>query len=485
MLTTFTLLAATFAGCTGADTPDVPDAPASADAGPKHDKVLVIIDTLRADALHYAGNPLETSPNLDALAAESAWFSRAYSAGTWTLPGTASIYTGLLPSQHKVVHDADDRDRFGLLDPAIPTVASALKGEGYRTAAFVNNTFLAPAFGLDQGFDVYDYEGAGLIDHRTAQQTVDAALAWLAADDAPAFLVVHVMEPHADYQIAAPYAGRFTEGLPRKSTRELPLGEDVIARLIEGELTPEPEDQAWLHAAYHEEVLATDAAMGALLGGLRARPGWSDTTVVVTSDHGEEFWEHGGYEHGHSCNSVVTGVPLIVKAPGVKPHRNDSVVSLVDLFPLLTAGGGDLYRLAAAGVTEADRVAVSEDTLYVHTQASLVTDDLRLIVDLEADQFWFHTIDGRGVEAAEPSQDAALVPKAKTMRRMLCDARGDLRPTPALASIAVPGPEAFELLGALGYVDDEQPTALSPEPPPAQEKPRLPAASVDNPCAAY
>ena len=490
MLTLLSLLALSpgLTGCTGAS--DAPPAPAPA-AAPLPDKVLIIIDTLRADAMHYAGNPLETTPNLDALAADAAWFSRAYSAGTWTLPGTASIFTGMLPSKHRVVHDADDRDLFGQLSDDIPTVASALKTKGYRTAAFINNAFMAPAFGLNQGFDTYDYEGAGLQDHRTAQQTVDAALAWLSQSDAPSFLVVHVMEPHADYQIAAPFAGRFTADLPHTPELTLPLGGDLVDQMIQRRHIPGDDDKAWIHAAYHEEVLATDAAIGALLDGLQGRPGWAASTVVVTSDHGEEFWEHGAYEHGHSCNSVVTGVPLIVKAPGVKPHRNDSVVSLVELYPLLTAEAGDVHRLATAGVTERGRFAVSEDTLYSDPQASAVTDDLRLITDLTSDQFWFHTLDADGVESATPSQDVGLVPSAKRLRRLLCEARGDLTPTRALDSIAVPNPDVFQALIDLGYVDapdvDAPDDPPEPDAPPPRDEARdeAPATPTGDPCAAY
>ncbi len=432
--------------CTGSEPTDAPEAaPEPAPRPP--DVVLIVVDTLRHDALGFMGAVRPTSPRLDAFAAESAWFSRAYAASTWTLPSMATILTGLGPWEHRVVHSAQQREDYGQLSAEIPSLATTMKARGYRTAAFINNAFLAPAFGLNQGFDVYDYEGAGLVDHRTAAATTDAALAWLDGSDEPAFLLVHMMEPHADYQPAGFAKGRFTEGMPH--TREVPLGDAIVDAMIVSRITPPEPDQAYLHASYHEEVLTIDTAVGDLLDGLKARPGWDEARVAFTSDHGEEFWDYGQYEHGHTTFSVVTGVPLVLKGPDTKPGPNRSVVSLLDLHDWLADGAGDLGRLAG-GVEEMGRIAVMEDTLYTEQQASAVSDTRRYVSWLETKNEAFFALEDDGDEVVKLSDlDAAEV---KRLRDELVRVRGT-EPTPVAEALAVPDAQTFDQLRALGYLE--------------------------------
>ena len=175
------MLLALFAvsGCRQAPTPQPPD------------RVMILVDTLRWDALGYAGQVLPTSPALDALALEAAWWERAYAPSTWTLPSTASLLTGLYPSQHLVIHDHHQPEQFGRLRESIPSLATTLKAQGYRTGAFVNNAFMAPEFGLQQGFDRYDLDIAPPRDRGGGTGSARAE---------PAFLLLHLMEPHADYE---------------------------------------------------------------------------------------------------------------------------------------------------------------------------------------------------------------------------------------------------------------------------------------------
>ena len=133
------------------------------------DVVIVLVDTLRADGPSYAGNPHPTTPNLDALVSgEATWFSHASAGSCWTLPSTTTLLTGLYPWQHRVIRTMRDMELYGRLDPAVPTLGSAFHDRGYRTAAFVNNAFLAPEFGLNRHFDLYNYEGADSNSHRSA-----------------------------------------------------------------------------------------------------------------------------------------------------------------------------------------------------------------------------------------------------------------------------------------------------------------------------
>lgn len=409
--------------------PQTPETPVSSSAPALADVVLIVVDTLRADALGFMGQAQPTSPKLDALAQGSAWYPRAYAASAWTLPSTATLLTGAPPWVHRVVADPTTKD-FGRLDAGVPVIAEFFKGQGYRTAAWVTNAFLAPEFGLDRGFDVYDYEGADVLGHRTARETVDAALAWLQADDQPSFLLVHVMEPHLDYEPQGPHAGAFTQAL--ESGLALPLG-DVRHAWMDREVVPSVEDQAFVRAAYLEEVRATDDALGVLLDGL------DDTTrLVVTSDHGEEFWDFGGFEHGHSTKSPVGRVPLIVSGPQVPAGRQEGVVDATAVAAFLTSG-----QLPVTGS------AVVDGTVYGLPQLSYVTDDHSLELELSAGQAALWTLED-GVEQVTLHDEALQ----QRLVGALVQRRGHLDPVaPANAIEQVDG-DILGKLKALGYVEN-------------------------------
>ncbi|MCB9761172.1 MAG: sulfatase-like hydrolase/transferase [Alphaproteobacteria bacterium] len=422
-----------------------PDAP---------DVVLILVDTLRADALGYAGNPRPATPQIDALvAAEATWFSRAYACSSWTLSSTTSLLTGTYPWTHGVVRAADNPDQFGRLGDALPSVATTLGQRGYRTGAFINNAFLAPEFGLNQGFGTYDYQGADPRDHRSAQATVDAALAWIdAAPTEPAFLLVHLMEPHFDYAPPATHAGMFSAGLPHALPGP-PFGDQQMVRWLNRIDVPSVSDQAYVRAVYDEEVRVVDDAVAALVAGLRARGRWADATAVFTADHGEEFWDYGGFEHGHTTRSAVTRVPLWVKAPGVPAGRNDSVVDHVAVHALLTTGGGPVRALAEQGTLDPDRVAFTQDILYGPQQVGAVDRDRRLLVHLDTGtaELWGLDAEGREVEALH--LDPARRAEGQGLVDALTAQRGGWAPTPARNPRLVEDAETFEKLRELGYLE--------------------------------
>jgi len=176
--------------------------------------------------------------------------------------------------------------------------------------------------------------------------------------------------------------------------------------------------------------------------------------LIVTSDHGEEFWEFGGFEHGHTNRSVVTQVPLIVKAPGVVPGRNDSVVDLTQVLDaLLDTPNSELLRLARSGTTERGRHALSENILYGPQEVSIVTDDLRLIINQEEQSATLLELDERGWETLDLSMDSSQRQRGKALHDALISLRGDLSGTPATNSLSIPDSDIFEQLRALGYVE--------------------------------
>ncbi|MFT4978867.1 MAG: arylsulfatase A-like enzyme [Myxococcota bacterium] len=438
--------------CSGSETSPT-DKPQAAE---KPDIVLVVVDTLRADHLGVYGHTRPTSPNIDQLASEGLWFSRAYAQSGWTLASFSSLLTGLLPHQHCVGRDMKDATRFGSLPEEITTLAEALSAEGYATAAVMNNTFLAPAFNLDQGFgDDYLWQGAHNDSHRTAAETVALGTAWLDKQDRPAFLLLHMMEPHLDYSAPTPQRGTFLPDPPFP----MPLADPrVLLQAGTHALTPEFVDA--VKAVYDEEILAADAAVGTLRATLavRDRPTWT----ILTADHGEEFWDHGGFEHGHSLYSELTRVPLIVSGPELKTRGEvTGVVQHLDLFQMLLhlggatpppqTGGTDLLALARDGIP-ADRAVVNDNVLYGPPQISLVTRQHRLIIDQHTGTGAVWAIDAQGTESVR-LQGKLQIDRARSMMPLLEELRGDMKPCTPHNETRIPDFETFDQLRSLGYIE--------------------------------
>ena len=246
--------------------------------------VLITIDTLRPDHVTAA-----VAPALHALAAESLVFDTAISVGPLTLPAHASLMTGKLPPAHGV----RDNHLYSL-SSATPTYATWLKSRGYDTAAFVSAVVLERRYGLNAGFDVYDDAMPGQEPERSARDTLDRALQWLAKrgdSPAPFFLWIHLFEPHAPYRTGS-YAGEVTE---------------------------------------------VDREVARVVAALRQRALWDSIVLSVTSDHGESLGEHGEDTHGYFVYDSTIRVPWILKAPGLKPARFAPQVRLLDVMPTMIA----------------------------------------------------------------------------------------------------------------------------------------------------
>ncbi len=456
--------------------PDVEAAPTL--AGP--DILVVVIDTLRTDHLSLYGHARPTSPHLDALAQDGLWFDRAYAQSGWTLASFASLLTGLYPHQHKIARDGCLLDRFGRMAPSTLTLAEALQGSGYATAAWMNNTFLAPEFGLQDGFDVYNYRGATNVVHRTGSETVKEGLAWLDSlePDKRSFLMLHFMEPHLDYAPPKDLHGKFATGA-RPEALAYPKNPNPFTMLQQGGLHLEPPEVSYLKALYDEEILAADRALGELVAGLKARGRLDNTLLIITADHGEEFWEHGRFEHGHDLWSELTRVPLVVHGPGLpKKGKVETIVEHVDLVAGIAAVAGvdmgalpgvSLFDIAAA--PRAPRAAMSENCLYGPSCVSLIDDTHRLLLrhqlvmdeaapSLEAAMATARIqktivvwgLDDTGYERVElPVEEQNT--RGRAMAKLIEARRGTLEALSSTSGPAVPGYETFELLKELGYVD--------------------------------
>lgn len=270
------------------------------------DVLLVTIDTLRADALGFAGEDRAETPVLDRLAAVGRVYTFAHAHNVVTLPSHANILTGRLPYEHGV------RDNSGFVLPeTLPTAATLLREAGFATAAVVGAFPLDARYGLDRGFDLYDDhypEGTGgaefRLNERRGDEVVDRALAWWRGQSGERrFLWVHLFDPHAPYEPPEPFASRFADD------------------------------------RYLGEVAAVDAFLAPLLEPfLQGEEG--PALVIVTSDHGEGLGDHGELTHGLFAYESTLRVPLIVWGTGVEPGTSDAPARHIDLLPtMLTAAG--------------------------------------------------------------------------------------------------------------------------------------------------
>jgi len=279
---------------------------AAAAAGPSLagvDVVLITIDTLRADAVGFAGNRLVATPTLDRLAAAGRVFPDAHAHDVVTLPSHTNILTGLYPFQHGV------RDNSGFrLAPSVPTLGTWLRRAGYATGAFVGAFPLDARFGLGGGFDRYDdafAHGSNPDQYRFAErrgdQVVRPALAWWRSKRAGRrFLWIHLYDPHAPYEPPEPFATRF---------RNRP---------------------------YLGEVSAADSFLAPLLNPFldgKEKP----ALIVFTADHGEALGEHGELTHGLFAYEATLKVPLVLWGPGVSPGRDLRPARHVDIVPTVLA----------------------------------------------------------------------------------------------------------------------------------------------------
>ncbi len=297
-----------------------PAAPAARITAPT--VLLVTIDTLRADRVGCYGRADAGTPALDALAAAGARFDDAQTTAPLTLPAHASIHTGrTLPA-----HGVRNNGTFAV-PPDVPVAADAFQHAGYVTGAFVSSPVLAFRHGLARGFQQYDDDiprgtrREGLVTHydeRAGIDTVRRALAWLSQQGGrPAFVWVHLWEPHAPYHPPAEFA-RFAD-------------------------------------RYQGEVAAADAALGVLVREVAAL-GRERVLVAVAGDHGEGLGEHGEPTHGVYLYRATMRVPLIVSGPafGVKPAVIAQPASLADLAPTLLGLAGLPGLRGADGLSLAD-----------------------------------------------------------------------------------------------------------------------------------
>jgi arylsulfatase A-like enzyme len=437
-------------------------APGGRQATPPLNVLLYVVDTLRADQLRCYGGKRPISPRLDALARESVLFENAVASSPWTRPSIVSLFSGLTPRRHGV-HERLDR-----LPAELAILPSLLQRNGYRTAAFVSSAVITAHFGFDRGFDVFRQEVKEAIEAKrpTSSWIDEQAFDWLARRDRgrPFFLYLHALDPHMPYTPPEPWRRRFAPRVDRAAGSV----EHVVA-LRDGRLSPTAREAEDLLALYDAEVAANDEAFGHLADRLRAAGLWDSTLVIFVSDHGEEFFDHGGWEHGATLYQELLHVPLIVKLPRGKAagRRIAETVRQIDVLPTVldllgTAAppeleGRSLLPLlaepaATAAVSRRPAPAFSSLDLDGRRMESILLGRWKLIRTATHDRLPVGSeLYDLAADPAERTNRAAAEPAvAAALGALLRQADREAR-RPAPLGQAPPDPEIERQLRALGY----------------------------------
>jgi arylsulfatase A-like enzyme len=282
--------------------------------------LLVLVDTLRADHLPCYGYERDTAPSICGLADRSLLFEQVTATSSWTKPSTASLLSGLYAKSHGALSESQP------LPDDVTILPELLRARGYATHAFSGNGIVGPDWNFDQGYDGF-VQFDDPVEHIRSDTINARAVPFLRGLEEPFFLFVHYVDPHDPY--TPPEAARhFSRGHPRPTR---PKFDAFVAGYRVGSGGIEQQRDF-----YDDEILFNDRSVGELLSVLEER-GLSDrTVVVVTSDHGEEFFEHGAFSHRKQLYEESLRVPLLMRIPSLAVGRRiRQPVSLVDVLPTL------------------------------------------------------------------------------------------------------------------------------------------------------
>ena len=280
--------------------------------------LLVSIDTLRTDRLGCYGYTRDTTPALDCFAHErTVRFAHAVAEAPWTLPSHVTMLTGLHPLTHGVRRpDQAPSDEVALL-------AERLRGSHYSFAV-TDGGWISETWGFARGFDSFHARDQEI--ERAVEQVVEYVRH--RRDKGPWFGFLHTYDVHCPYDPPPAYAGRFAsaDAEPIEVAGRCGNPDFNALQLTSGQAR-------YLSDRYDEDVRRVDDALAVLFAALDALDLWRDTVVIVTSDHGEEFLEHGQIGHERTLSPEVLSIPLLIAAPGVAPGVAEEVVGLADLVP--------------------------------------------------------------------------------------------------------------------------------------------------------
>ncbi len=420
--------------------------------------ILVSIDTLRRDHVGVYGAERDVTPVLDALGAQGVVFDQAIAQAPWTLPSHASLLASEAPSALGLGPFANP----GRLPESALTLAEVLRAHGFATAA-VTGGYVSRGLGFDQGFDSFRETP----DSPYLSTAVKYAQEWLDRRDParPFFLFLHTFEVH-QYDPPADQRRRWVRPYdgPMRAVENLPAFlHDRASQARASEFTKA--DWDYLRDLYDACVASVDFQIGRLLADLESRGLRGSTLVVLISDHGEEFGEHGGSGHGYTLYDECLRVPLILAHPSLPSRRIADQVRLLDLAPTIAdlagvpvpeswrgtslvplLGGASLALPAFAEHAHSPMKAVRDGGAKYVVEAQ---GPRRLLFDLTRDPGEHADLSG-----ADPEREARLCRELRAFVEANA-AHERLRSVPETE----PDPSQEEMLHRLGYTADDEPAA--------------------------
>ena len=410
--------------------------------------VLVSIDTLRRDHVGAYGYPKPTTPRLDALARQGLVCDDAVSTSSWTLPAHLSMLTSVDPGAH------GGTDMHHGFNRSVPSLPEVLRKAGFATQAVTSHLYVSSTYGLDAGFDHLDFH-----QDRKAKDVADRAIDLLdRLGDRPFFLFLHFYDPHWHYD---PPESALRAFEPKPYTGALTgRWQDFKDRLPSN---VSPADLQHLLALYDGEIRYTDENLGRILDHLEKRGLSAGTLLMVTSDHGEEFLDHGSWEHQKTLYEEVVRVPLVAHGPGIPARHVAPQTSVLDIAPTVLAWAGLpvapshqgtsllLPRSEAEAYGETDNTADGSRKLFLRGGQG----SWKLILSLDAatagvrQAEWYDlAADARETRSAPPREAVAEALSRRAVARWR-EARGRGAGAPDVNLT----PEQKERLKALGYLD--------------------------------
>ncbi len=279
--------------------------------------IFLLVDSLRKDHLGCYGYAKDTSPNVDNFARDCVIFSNATAQGNATLPSIPSFLTGLYPKQHGCINEKTR------LEKSTPTIATMLKKEGYCTAAFTGGGYLSKEFGFDNGFDVFKSNGYSI--EKTAKQAMD----FIECCKEPFFVFIHCFDVHHPFEIHKQFVEKFSLG-----GTEVKTTKKDFQNISEGKVKLTEVEKEEVIKRYDNEIAFFDLHFGKFIEFLKKRNLYNSSIIILTADHGEEFFDHGkiGTPEDNLYEELVN-VPLLLKAPGLLPKKEKRLVRGIDVLP--------------------------------------------------------------------------------------------------------------------------------------------------------
>jgi arylsulfatase A-like enzyme len=305
---------------------------------PKH-VIVIVIDTLRADAISCINKDTRTTPNIDALASDGVLFNNARSTSPWTTPSVSSILTGLSPLVHRALTTSSK------LPNECNTIAEYFDQQNYQTAGFAQNPMLVGR-NLEQGFDLFKHQSKSckylplqklLMKHllniskkgSKSSWATKQAIEWLDNNSQHhGFLYIHYLDPHIPY---APSKDCLPKGnIPKRIGKTFSNYKSVRTGL----LVLTQSEKTWVNELYKAEAADVDKNIGTIINYLKNKGIYDQALIVLVSDHGEEFWEHENLDHGHTLYNELLHVPLIIKMPSQAIKKTiDSRIDISSITP--------------------------------------------------------------------------------------------------------------------------------------------------------